>query len=158
MDSNENTQDRFISLKAINPTKSAITSLAKQVSEQVSEGLIDPISMITRITAMSQLCEEVRKEIAPLVIEQLDRNSKKIGYGGATIESAEVGTKYDYSVSEEWNRLKAEEDKIAVQRKKLEDQMKKIPAGKVLVDEDSGETLYGAIKSSTSSFKITLGK
>ncbi len=158
MEDNENTQDRFISLKALNPSKAALKSLAQQVSQQVKDGDIDPISMSVRAAAMINLCEEIRKEIEPVVTDALSRNKEPLTWGGATVEAAEVGTKYDYSSNEDWVRLKNEEAEIAEKRKAIEEKMKKIPAGKELVDTDTGEVLTGAIKSSKSSFKITLAK
>lgn len=147
-----------LSLVAVNPTKKEISISANNIAELVREGHLDPIELLVRMEATKALCEETRALIEPQVLELVTRTKEPLSWGQAKIEAAEVGVKYDYSANDEWNKLKAQETAIADKRKLLEDQLKKIPAGKVLVDEDTGETLTGAIKTSKSSFKVTLSK
>ena len=156
MENNE--QGMPLDIITANPTKSVVKQMAKEIADQVREGYIDPISISVRAAAMISFCEELRKEIEPTVTDLLVKTKEAATWGGATIEAAEVGTKYDYSGNDEWVRLKEEEAAIADKRKAIEEKMKKIPQGQVLVDEETGDTMTGAIKSSKSSYKINLGK
>jgi hypothetical protein len=114
------------------------------------------------IAAMSDFCEKVRKDQRFMegIRAELQKypKAKFTAASGAVLEAAETGTKYDYSQNPKWVELKNQEDEISEKRKEIEDILKTIPAGKVLVDEETGESLIGPAKTSTSSFKVTLAK
>lgn len=77
---------------------------------------------------------------------------------GTKIEICEAGVSYDYSNCPDWVELKNQEAVWAEKRKALEERLKTIPAGKMLVDAETGETLVGPSKSSKSTYKVTLKK
>lgn len=143
------------------PTKANIETLAQVLAEQALDGA-DPIRLAIQLTALQQTCEAAKAKLSEIVLTELDKNNGKASMLGANVERAEVGTKYDFSDSEAWVKIKAEEDKIADKRKAIEGMAKNVPDGSELqwTDTDTGETLSvkKASKTSKTSFKITLGK
>ncbi len=77
---------------------------------------------------------------------------------GAKIEAIEAGVNYDYSHNPGWLELNTAATEAVERRKALEARLRTIPAGKSLVDDDTGEALTETAKSSTSTYKITLKK
>lgn len=99
------------------------------------------------------------KDFRKSIMEEIAQNGKEMTTArGVKFELAETGTKYDYSLNPEWVDLDRQAREATEKRKALEERLKVIPAGKVLVDQDTGETLIGPGKTSNSSFKITLPK
>jgi len=54
--------------------------------------------------------------------------------------------------------LEQQINNLIEERKKLEESLRKIPTGKTLVDDETGEVFIGPPKSSKSSYKVTLSK
>lgn len=77
---------------------------------------------------------------------------------GVKFEVAETGVSYDYSGNPAWVAAKQQEEQAKAIRTEIEQRLKFIPAGKSLVDEDTGEILCGPAKTSKSSIKVTLPK
>ncbi len=142
----------------IAPNKQGVETISQQLIMGVKEGLIDPINLIIQMTAIGDVCAAVRAGIVDDVVDLLDKEKGKVEKFGAKLEKAETGVKYDYSNNTAWVNLKGELDGIKEKQSALEKRLKTIPAGSLLVDEATGETLIGPSKSSTTSFKITLGK
>ena len=140
------------------PTKLGIEQLANNIASQVKEGLVDPIKAGVRLTAIAELCKVAKEKINDDAVEAVRLNDGRAGFDGAKVEICETGVKYDFSLNEEWVRLAEAEAAIAEKRKALEERLKKIPAGKSLVDNETGEFLIGPAKSSKTSIKVTLAK
>jgi hypothetical protein len=139
-------------------TKKEIESLALLVIEETLEKGT-PIELAEKIAATENLIKVIKdnQRFTDYVKEELAKNSGKVTTGsGARIEEMEAGVKYDYSANTEWVELMLEENAIAKKRKALEERLKAIPAGKLLVDEETGETLIGPAKSSKTTYKVTL--
>jgi hypothetical protein len=119
---------------------------------QIAEVLSGMEAFIKAVKADPRFPEYVREELAK------HPKGKYESASGAKIELKETGTSYDYSHNPQWVELNSQEAAIAEKRKALEERLKKIPAGTVLVDEESGETLCGPAKSSKSSYAVTLAK
>ncbi len=141
-------------------TKYAIGELAEaSVNLAIEDGQV--LRIAEAISAMSEFVDFVRKNdlFINAVVEEANKNSGKIGTpGGAKVEVCETGTRYNFSHNAEWVEIMNREKEVADKRKALEDILKKIPAGKVLVDEDSGETLVGPSKISKTNYKLSLPK
>lgn len=146
-------------ITTILPTKSNIDTMANTIAYEVSEGNIDPVEAIVKVTAMEQVCKAARLKIEGYVLANLELYPQgKRDFNGAKIERAEVGTSYDFSHDAVWAEMYNEIEIRKSHIKEREEQLKKIPAGKLLVDEETGETIVGAAKSSKTSFKVTLSK
>lgn len=99
------------------------------------------------------------KELLTFITSEISKHGRDyISERGVKFELAEFGTRYDYSLNSEWRELSEKEGDIKAQMRALEDKLKTIPAGKLLVDEQTGETYIGPSKSSKSAYKITLPK
>lgn len=140
--------------------KKQIAELADaSVSVCLEEGNV--LQVAEAISAMAEFVELVRKDerFINAVIEEANKNSGKLQTNsGAKIEVCETGTTYNYSSCHAWVELKKSELRIAEERKALEAVLRGIPAGKILVDEDTGDTLTGPTKTSKSNYKLTLSK
>lgn len=148
----------FSIVSNILPSKTNVTLLATRIAIQVSEGHVDPIEAAIRLNAMKGVCEEALAAIREDVLEELGKSAGKASKHDCKVERAEVGTKYDYSASADWHNFKLTEEEAAIERKKVEERLKRIPPGKLQVDQETGETLTGPAKVSTTSFKVTLAK
>lgn len=141
-------------------SKNTISELASaSVNLAIEDGNV--LQIAEAISAMAEFVELVRKNdlFINAVVEEANKNKGKIDLpGGAKIEACETGTTYNFSHTPEWVELKNQEKEISDKRKALEDRLKKIPAGKLLVDEESGETLCGPSKTSKSNYKLSLPK
>lgn len=141
-------------------SKKQIAELADaSVSVCLEKGNV--LQVAEAISAMAEFVELVRKDerFITAVVEEANKNAGKLQTNsGAKIEVCETGTRYDYTANPDWVELMCEEKAIADKRKALEEKLKKIPAGKLLVDEESGETLIGAPKTSKTNYKLTLSK
>lgn len=146
-------------------TKKEIASVANSlINDVLDNGRI--LQMAERISATEQLIKEIKadKRFADYVREELIKYKGKYSTEiGSKIEAAETGTKYDFSVCGD-----AEHDHMESQINGLEDMLKKRkeflktvpPEGLTVVNTFTGEveTIYPPVKTSTSSYKITLAK
>jgi len=118
---------------------------------QIAEAIAGMENLIKEMKARPEYVEAVRAEIAP--------HGKQITTAtGAKVELVEAGTTYDYSNNPEWVRLNIEAERAIEARKELEKRLQRIEPGKMLVDEETGETLIGPIKTSKSTYRVTLPK
>lgn len=99
----------------------------------------------------SQLIDYAREELAK-------HNGKYVTPRGVKFENAETGTRYDYSTNEIWQEANRELEAAKEKKKLVEERLKKIEPGKLLVEPTTGETLMGPVKTSKSSIKVTLAK
>jgi hypothetical protein len=83
---------------------------------------------------------------------------KLVTSSGAKIEACEAGVKYDYTSSAEWLAIDREIQQLEQQRKQLEERLRILAPGRMAVDPDTGEVLEGPLKTSTSTYRITLAK
>lgn len=148
-----------LQISDIIPTKATALQMAKQIKDIAESGVVDPIEIAIKLNCLELSIKEAKDLINPIVLDSLNLFSEKqLSVLGAKIEKAEVGTKYDFSADNTWVALNMIAEKANENLKAHEARLKKIEFGKVLVDEDSGETFYAPVKSSKSSYKITLGK
>lgn len=118
------------------------------------------------LTVMENFIKEVRssKEFVDYVRDEVSKNGSNItASSGAKIELAETGVKYDFTncgdlILQELNHAAEVIESHLAERK---DFLKKCPvSGTTLIHEETGEayTVYPPVKSSTSSYKVTLRK
>lgn len=119
-----------------------------------------------RISAMKEYCDAIRedKDFIEGVRQEVELHGKMTETKNKTkVELAEVGTKYDFSVCNDAEYVslleKLEQAKSNLEVRK--DFLKGIPTkGIEVVNEDTGEVskIYPPVKTSSSSFKVTLCK
>ena len=77
---------------------------------------------------------------------------------GAQLEVCEAAVRYDYSHDDEWRRLQSQLESISERMRAVEAKLRSVPPGRLWVDPDTGEVVQGALKKSTSTYRITLAK
>lgn len=141
-------------------SKMQIASLAQSsVDKVMEEGNVFQVA--EALAAMEDFTKQVRHDerFIQLLREELVKyNGRMISPSGAKIESCEAGVHYDYSGNPEWRALD-EEIRLLMQRKKLlEEKLRSIRPGRMIVDQETGEVTEGAGKTSRSTYRITLAR
>lgn len=141
-------------------TKTKIKELAdSSVSIVLEEGNCFEVAEV--ISSMEDFIKSVRSDerFINYLRDELQKNNGKLTLpSGAKLEVCETGVTYNYSNNPEWVELETKVKELTEKKKELEEKLKRIPAGKILVDETTGESLVGPAKTSKSNYKLTLPK
>lgn len=145
-------------------TKEQRQSFASQIIEGAIDGLINPLDIHLQLKCMEDIVKQITSNPAfkDAVLDEAQKHSaKSFEYQHAKIEIKEVGSKFDYSKSNdiEYNSLFAESDLISKKLKERESFLKTIPdEGIEIIDKETGEavTIYKPSKTSTTSVVVTL--
>lgn len=153
-------QDTALGLRTI--TKSQIAEGAQSiVADMLERG--NELDVAVGLSAMEAVIKDVKSndqyvQAVRALVEQRGEKGKLRLPSGTVIELAEVGVKYDYTRDEEWSALDKQISELSDLKKKREEFLRRIPAGKTILDEETGEVAYGPAKTSTSSYKVTIAK
>lgn len=153
------TQD-FASLPTIKEglSKKQIAELADQsVNNVLEEGNVFQVA--EALAAMEEFVKNVRKDerfVQFLRDELAKHHGRLITNSGAKIETCEAGVSYDYSNNGEWRELDGQIRSLTEQRKVVEEKLRIVAPGRMAVDPDTGEVIEGPMKSSKSTYRITL--
>lgn len=140
-------------------TKTEISKIANDFVNKINEGHDKPLDIAIQLNYLEGLVKETKEKLKETINEELAKYSEKeITVLGAKIVKCAVKTEYDYSNNAEWVKLNEAAEKAIAARKALEEQLKKIPEGKSLVNEETGEITAAPIKLQTEGYKITLAK
>ncbi len=141
-------------------SKRQIATLAEQSVENVlEEGNVEQVA--EALAVMEEFVKQVRKDerFIDIMREELIKHHGTIKTtSGARIELCEAGVSYDYSEDPSWRYIDEQIKLLTEQRKQIEEKLRSIPPGKTMVDPETGEMLEGALKSSRSTYRITLSK
>lgn len=141
-------------------SKRQIAFMANQSIQNVlEEGTVFQVA--EALAAMEEFVKTVRKDeryIQFLRDELTKHNGRLVTTSGAKIELCEAGVTYDYSNDAAWRAIDEEIKNLQEQKKKREEVLRKVTAGRMAVDPETGEITEGAIKSSKSTYRITLAK
>ena len=110
---------------------------------------------------MEEFTKAVRKNerYVEFVREELIKhNGRLVTTSGAKIEICEAGISYDYSQSAEWREVEEQIKFLQERKKAVEEKLRKIAPGRMAVDPETGEVTEGALKSSKSTYRITLAR
>lgn len=141
-------------------SKKEILQLADQsVSNVLEEGNVFQVA--EALAAMEEFVKSIRKDerFVEFLREELTKHrGRLITNSGARIEVCEAGVSYDYSNNGEWRELDEQIKILSEQRKALEEKLRKVAPGRMAVDPETGEVIEGPIKTSKSTYRITLSK
>ena len=139
-------------------SKRQISELADQsLNNVLEEGNVFKVA--EALAAMEEFVKNVRKDerfVQFLRDELAKHHGKLITTSGAKVELCEAGVSYDYSNNAEWRELDEQIRILTEQRKVVEEKLRSIAPGRMAVDPETGEVIEGPMKSSKSTYKITL--
>lgn len=139
-------------------SKKQIADLAdKSVNNVLEEGNVFQVA--EALAAMEEFVKNVRKDerfVQFLRDELAKHHGRLVTNSGAKVELCEAGVSYDYSNSGEWNEIDQQIKMLTEQRKAVEEKLRMIAPGRMAVDPETGEVIEGPMKSSKSTYRITL--
>jgi hypothetical protein len=141
-------------------TKRQVAELAEQSVQNVLEEA-NIFQVAEALAAMDEFVKTIRKDeryIQFMRDELTHHHGKLLTNSGAKIELCEAAVTYDYSNNAEWRILDEQIQILTDQRKKVEEKLRKVAQGKVVVDTDTGEVIEGPLKTSKSTYRITLAR
>jgi hypothetical protein len=140
--------------------KKQIADLAEQsVNNALEQGNVFQVA--EALAAMEEFVKNVRKDerFVTFLRDELTKHRGRLTTNsGARIEVCEAGVAYDYSSNGEWKELDQQIKILIEQRKIVEENLRKLAPGRMVVDPETGEVLEGPIKTSKSTYRITLSK
>ena len=140
--------------------KTEIYELAiKSVDNVLEEGNVFRVA--EAIAAMEEFVKAVRKDerYVNFLREELVKNNGRLyTNSGAKIELCEAAVSYDYSQDATWKMIDNEIKSLQEQKKLREELLRNIAPGRMAVDPETGEVLEGAVKTSKSTYRITLAR
>lgn len=147
-----------------NPT--SVAEMVANAKSVVLSGDIDPLTAYVNIQKMAKAIDEYNKDkdIRRVTLEALELYGKKtVTKGDAKLEISEVGTKYDYNVTNDPKiaELYALKKALDADIKEREAYLKALPSSGVqVIDPDTGEvaTIYPPVKTSTTWIRTTFAK
>lgn len=148
-------------LRIMPASKSEAGRFAAQVINSVKAGEVNPHEVLVLLRALQNVSETVLDGIKENINTEADRYSeRRFEAYGATIEKAELATKYKYEHSgdREWERRKSSVDAAMSLLKERESFLRALKEPMTAVDEESGE-VYRIVpppKFSTSGLKVFL--
>lgn len=144
-------------LGTLTPTKTNIEVVSQQLASIFKNGNADPIEFAIRCKFAIEALEASLELVKEDVLKKIDKETIMFG---AKVESAETGTKYDYSGNETWQNIDKQLKPLLGLKKEIEDKIKMATKiNQSIIDENSGEIIASPVKKeSTTSIKITLGK
>lgn len=141
-------------------TKKQIANLADEsVGNVLEEGNVFQVA--EALAAMEEFVKNIRKDerfVQFLRDELAKHHGRLTTKSGARIEICEAGVSYDYSNSCEWNELDEQIRILSEQKKAVEEKLRRIAPGRMAVDPETGEVIEGPIRSSRSTYRITLSR
>lgn len=141
-------------------SKKDIADLAnKSVNNALEEGNVFQIA--EALAAMEEFVKKIRKDerFVQLLRDELAKhNGRWITTSGAKVELCEAGVHYDYSGNGEWKELDEQIKILTEEKKAVEEKLKMVAPGKMIVDTETGEVIEAPIKSSKSTYRITLSR
>ena len=139
----------------------------KQIADMADESVMQLLDdgnvfqVAEALAAMEEFVKTVRKDeryIQYLRDELAKHQGRLVTASGAKIEACEAGVSYDYSSNAEWRELEAERFEIERRKRALEEKLRILAPGRVAVDPETGEMLEGPLKTSKSTYRITLAR
>jgi hypothetical protein len=141
-------------------TKKQIADLADQsVNNVLQDGNVFQVA--EALAAMEEFVKNVRRDerFVEFLREELTKHRGRLTTNsGARVEICEAGVSYDYCANGEWRELDEQIKILCEQRKAVEEKLKKVAPGRMAVDPETGEVIEGPVKTSKSTYRITLSK
>lgn len=136
-----------------------VEAIASKAIDAVLEGEINPIEAHISVAKMEQFTKMYRADdrIRDVTLAELAKYGKKQSFGDITLEEAEVGVKYDFTVctDSKLDALYAERKELEELIKLREAMLKAIPEGQTIADTETGEILHRPARTSKTQIKTS---
>lgn len=147
------------------PTQASVKEASDMIIDLVKEGVIDPLQLVVKLKGLTEVFENVRKNVTDDVLQELSKYTKdELATSlGAKLEKMEGGVKYDYSVCNDpaWQTYNQKMESAKASMGEREAFLKALKHPMAIADESTGGemvTVNPPIRKSTSTFKIILSK
>ncbi len=137
------------------PCKAERQTIAKEVVEAVRDGRAGKLSTWIKCKAIINIAETILndEEMYRLADEELSLHPNARSKDGVEVYGVKVAKaavrKYDYKLDSVWADLQEKIDeaagKLLAEQKERETMLKKIPAGKSILDENTGEVMAKSV-------------
>lgn len=142
--------------------------LSKRTIGELADGSVERVleegnvfQVAEALAAMDEFVKTVRRDerfVQFLRDELAKHHGRLFTSSGAKIELCEAGVTYDYSGDPAWRALDEQIRLLQEEKKAVEEQLRRLGPGRMAVDPETGEVVEGAMKSSKSTYRITLAK
>ncbi len=107
-------------------TKQSALLMAEKIIAQVSEGNVNPLDAMVKLTYLQTVVEAALKVVRAKAVDEADKYPEKnFSDYGAEFQLKEAGIKYDFSEDEEWRQLKEQADGCLFMLRQCEERLKK---------------------------------
>lgn len=141
--------------------KCSIDDMANTAIYAITEGEIDPIAAHINICRFEAAIKKIKDNptVRDITLRELATYGRKHDFGDVTLEEAEAGVKYDYSLCEDsvLSQLEAELFELNVKIKARQQFLKALPVSGV-ANPETGELIFPPSKSSKTIIKTTFRK
>lgn len=138
-----------------------INELANNAIHSIREGEVDPITAHINLSRMEAAIKRVKDniDVRDITLRELAKYGKKHAFGDCTLEEAEAGVKYDYSIcgDSELSELESARFEIEAKIKARQAFLKHIPISGI-ADPNTGEVVYPPARSSKTIIKTTFSR
>jgi hypothetical protein len=147
-------------LSLFETSKSERQNFAEQITNNLLEGLADPLKVHLQVKCMEDLIKQITSNSVykDLLVTEAAKFGKSFEHHNAKFEIKETGVKYDYESCSD-PILKDLEDELALLESKIKDRqsfLKSIKGTIEILIGDELVTLYPPVKTSTTSVTINL--
>lgn len=118
------------------PSKVEIASVVASTVALVKQQDEDYLGAYLKAKAVEEVAKGIQEELKVYAIDEAEELGKDAKYMGCAVAVKNLGDKLSFDHNPEWVNLKAEEDKIKKQIKKLEDDMKNAMKYAEVADKD----------------------
>lgn len=148
-------------MRQLSVSKSGIQTFSKQLIESVQNGEVNALELKATFKAMESIIEKVNEATKENQLREAEKYPEKtFSLFGCTIEKAEVGVKYDYSICGDpiYNQRVKILEEAEKQLKERADFLKALKEPLTLVDDESGEvaTVRPPLKKGTQGLKFSI--
>ena len=141
--------------------KDSIKYFAASVINEVEDGKLDPLKVLTLCKAMESTSEKIIAGIKASALTEAEKyGDKPFKFNGCELHVTPVDTKYDYSTSNDkvLERLLALEENIKRQVANRKEMLKTLRETVTLIDEATGEVFQATppLKKQTMGVKVVI--
>jgi hypothetical protein len=149
-------------LKLMPENLSQAVTFAEKLTSEIENGIVNPLDVLAQVKCIEKSFELLKDKLMQFALEEAEKYEKSFEFKSVKIERSELGTKYDFSKTNDFRlaKIMTKVNEFNEQKKAREATLKTLKEKLIEVDEETGETfeIYPPIKTSTTGLKVTLLK